>query len=748
MLGKGKKGLIWAGAAVAAAAVLFFTLVLPAVKQKAALEDLKAQAEQARETLDSGDVQGALSLYSALWEQDLTALPEQTAAEVWEGTLLSLDKSIEEASAEDVKALSKTAAALYKQSGDSAFLSALQKRESYLEAMELQAQGQYARAAASYGEAGDFLQAKALQRDCLDRELAEKADAALSKKDFPAAEKLIAQVASKALTEQLQERLLKEKTLYMASLAEKYKNRLCTGAWYTLVWGDQVFLQGDRRYDALTLPEGCESLYGGAFGVLALSQGKAFLLGDSLGASKELETIDNAVSGAVGYNHVLLLLADGSVTAAGALQYGKGEVGEWKDITAVAAGAFHSLGLQKDGAVLAAGDNSRGQCAVEEWSHITAIACGMNHSVGLCADGTVVAAGDNTYGQCNVSEWKNIRAVACGANHTLGITEDYRVVAVGDDSAGQCETEGWQGAVTVSGGAWHTVAILADGSVAATGGNGCGQCSFDTVSLFESHVALEHSSPKAGEECEYVFVGDDYAGPWLYLGDKGAVLCSIENSYSLVATRADLFCRYGVTPLGILSGGGDKPRSTASGPLLARQNSAVFAMTGDYYTFEYNADGIQLRRGAIAKNEGNAIGFAFFPDGTMGVVDPATCTAEELLSQGIRDSWVFGPLLIKDGQALDVSWNPLSFNAVTLRCAMGSVCAHHHVAIAAGKGTLADITQLFLDYGCTIAYNLDGGRSVSMTFMGKRINRTYFDDYGTRNLQDMIGFLTSDLVPD
>ena len=30
----------------------------------------------------------------------------------------------------------------------------------------------------------------------------------------------------------------------------------------------------------------------------------------------------------------------------------------------------------------------------------------------------------------------------------------------------------------------------------------------------------------------------------------------------------------------------------------------------------------------------------------------AKLTAEELLSQGVRDSWVFGPVLIVDGQAM------------------------------------------------------------------------------------------------
>ena len=52
-----------------------------------------------------------------------------------------------------------------------------------------------------------------------------------------------------------------------------------------------------------------------------------------------------------------------------------------------------------------------------------------------------------------------------------------------------------------------------------------------------------------------------------------------------------------------------------------------------------------------------------------------------------------------------------------------------------------------LDYGCEIAYNLDGGRSSMLVFMGQVVNKTAFTNKGWRGLQDMVGFLTSDLVP-
>jgi hypothetical protein len=104
--------------------------------------------------------------------------------------------------------------------------------------------------------------------------------------------------------------------------------------------------------------------------------------------------------------------------------------------------------------------------------------------------------------------------------------------------------------------------------------------------------------------------------------------------------------------------------------------------------------------------------------------------------------------LIQNGDALDISGHPLSYNDVTMRTVVGSICPYHHVAAAYGASTLAQVTADLLNYGCDIAYNLDGGRSCMMVFMGKLINRSrYITSGGWRALADMVGFLTSEQVP-
>lgn len=542
----------------------------------------------------------------------------------------------------------------------------------------------------------------------------------------------------------------KARTVDTAKLRKAWQKRFGAGTWYTAVLSDTLKVQGDPRYDSDTMPQ-ADSMFAGDFGVLLINGGVPSFYGDTLGADKEIGGMTDIVSGSVGMNHALLVHADGTVTPVGAKQYHKAEVTGWSDITAVAAGAFHSVGLDKRGFVVTAGLNADKQLETSRWRNIVAVGAGMRHTVGLLSDGHVVAAGDNSFGQCEVSGWTDIVAIACGANHTVGLKKDGTVVAAGDNSAGQCEVKTWSHVLALGAGTWHTAALLEDGRVIAAGSNENGQC--DTEDMRAFRVTEYALTPETvhGPSDEYVYVQDEKNGPWVYYSKEGAVVISLEDQYELVATRADLFCTAGVYPEGLFSGGGDvKPKGTSMGTTLAKQNHAVFAINGDYFDFGYNPDGVQIRRGTVFKNVVSdnlkSRGVAFWPDNTLRLVDPMKIDAQALVDLGIRDSWVFGPLLILDGEEQDISYSPLSYNDVTLRSAIGSICACHHIALSCGRATLAEVTKLFLDYGCDIAYNLDGGRSVWMTFMGQRVNRTYFNKSGTRNLSDMIGFLHSPKV--
>lgn len=533
-------------------------------------------------------------------------------------------------------------------------------------------------------------------------------------------------------------------------LRTKYADKVLAGAWYSLVLGDEPQLTGDRRYEDLKkvfTPE--DRVVSGLFSLIRLTDGRVELLGDTLGATKVVEEITDAKDAALGLNHGLVLHRNGTVTHLGARQYGRDAAEEWRGIVQVAAGAFHSVGLTRRGMVVAAGLNLDSQCRVSGWTNVVAVDAGLRHTVALLKSGRVVATGDNSFGQCDVSGWRDVIEIRCGGNFTVGLTADYRLLATGDNSCGQCNVSDWQEVMAFDAGLWHTVALLSDGTIVTAGANDHDQCALEGVSLFPAEEKAQRTAPVFGSETELVYIGDPKDGPWFYCSGEGSVIIAFDvDTGKMKATRADLICTYGHPPVGILSGGGDEPQRSVSASKLAKQNKAVFALTGDYFTFGYNADGLQIRRGHVFKEKKDEVGFGFFPDGSMRIIDPYEITAEELLAQGVNDSWVFGPTLIEDGLALDIHKHPLAYNDVTMRTVMASICPYHHIGAAYGSCTLAQVVENLLDYGCTIAYNLDGGRSSMMVFLGETVNRSAFLGGGWRGLQDMVGYLTSDLVPE
>lgn len=713
---------------------------------------LHARANRADEALAHGDGEEALAGYFSVIEGEnflSGALSERAVA----GVLSALQQLLDGGEAYAALLADGTferAAALFGEAGATEQAQSLNDARQYALARQLEADGALAEAAEAYRACGGYLEAGEAEQRCLDGVVLAEARAAFDGYDFVGAETLLLGVSDAARAQAQAAQFAAERDAKLGELAECYAARLGAGAWYTVLLGEQgITVMGDARYSPDALPDAADAVFAGLFGALFLRDGRVTAYGDTLGAAAEMEAADDVVSAAMGLTHALLLHRDGTVTAVGSGACGEDATESWTDVRAVAAGAFHSVGLRSDGTAVATGSNAVGQCDVGEWADIVSIAAGLNHTVGLRSDGTVVAVGDNACGQCNVADWSNVIGIACGGNHTLALTADWRVLATGDNGAGQCDVGNWTDVVAVAGGLWHTVCVRADGRLVTAGTNDNGQCPAELPTAFAATpdgTAWETTHLPA---TEVTFVADRRDGPWLYASNRGAVSIAVDDAYSLAAARADLFCTAGTTPTAILSGGGEKAAMAAPGPRLARQNSAVFAITGDFYFYGTNPDGIKMRYGQIYDDADGAQerGLAFFPDGTMRLVDPETTTAADLLAIGVQDCWTFGPVLVEQGRVGDIEGHRLVNDYRYLRSAIGTVGAHHHIAVTTGTGTLRQLAQLFVDYGCSLAYNLDGGRSVSMAFMGESVNRSYYEELGASYLRDMVGFLQSDLVP-
>ncbi|NLO83052.1 MAG: hypothetical protein GX094_08370 [Clostridiales bacterium] len=114
-------------------------------------------------------------------------------------------------------------------------------------------------------------------------------------------------------------------------------------------------------------------------------------------------------------------------------------INRWIGIKDAAIGTQHAVGLLVDGTLVTAGRSSSGQNDVEDWSDIIAISASNSNTAGLKTDGTVVVAGRDTHGQKDAEKWEDITAISVGPSFIVGLKMDGTVVTVGrflaDDEA-------------------------------------------------------------------------------------------------------------------------------------------------------------------------------------------------------------------------------------------------------------------------------------------------------------------------
>lgn len=154
---------------------------------------------------------------------------------------------------------------------------------------------------------------------------------------------------------------------------------------------------------------------------------------------------------------------------------------------------------------------------------------------------------------------------------------------------------------------------------------------------------------------------------------------------------------------------------------MAKENSAIAAINGDYYGM--GSIGVVIRNGTLynARTDGDVC--VLFYDGTMKVYQAAEFDAQKVMAAGAYQAWSFGPsLLSADGKALSSFRSPVS--GANPRTAIGYYEPGHYVFVLvdgrqAGYSdgmTMAQLSALFEKLGCKVAYNLDGGKTSVMTF--------------------------------
>lgn len=182
---------------------------------------------------------------------------------------------------------------------------------------------------------------------------------------------------------------------------------------------------------------------------------------------------------------------------------------------------------------------------------------------------------------------------------------------------------------------------------------------------------------------------------------------------------------------------------------LATKNQAIVAMTGDYYGVREQS--VVIRNGQLYRESAFDDVLVMHVDGSM-----QTYTAEDLDLQRIRDegawqAWSFGPSLLDNGQAIEQFDSKITRK--NPRSAVGYYePGHYCFVLVDGRQpeysvgmSLPELSALFEDLGCVVAYNLDGGQSSVLTFMDQTANQPY---KGGRPISDILYIADEPVITD
>jgi len=182
---------------------------------------------------------------------------------------------------------------------------------------------------------------------------------------------------------------------------------------------------------------------------------------------------------------------------------------------------------------------------------------------------------------------------------------------------------------------------------------------------------------------------------------------------------------------------------------IANAHNALCAISGD--SFGMSSRGIVIRNGELFRETTSKLDvLVLFQDGTMETFRHYDANVDAWVERGVYQVWTFGPLLLWEGHNLEGFDNPLT--VANPRSAIGYYEPGHYVFLTVdgrqegySEGmTLKGMSKLFYDLGCTQAYNLDGGQSATLTWMGQVANQP---SDGGRPISDIVYIWDEEVQP-
>ncbi|MCD8222829.1 MAG: phosphodiester glycosidase family protein [Clostridiales bacterium] len=182
---------------------------------------------------------------------------------------------------------------------------------------------------------------------------------------------------------------------------------------------------------------------------------------------------------------------------------------------------------------------------------------------------------------------------------------------------------------------------------------------------------------------------------------------------------------------------------------IAKENDAILAINGDYYGFRKR--GFVMRNGYLyrdmAQNDSGQEDLVVYEDGRLEIVTESEADASELAEAGAAQIFSFGPGLIEDGEiAVEEGSEVEQAMRSNPRTAIGEIEPLHYVFVVSDGRTkesagltLLELAEVMQELGCETAYNLDGGGSSTMWFMGGIVNHpTNGHRSGERSVSDIV----------
>lgn len=170
---------------------------------------------------------------------------------------------------------------------------------------------------------------------------------------------------------------------------------------------------------------------------------------------------------------------------------------------------------------------------------------------------------------------------------------------------------------------------------------------------------------------------------------------------------------------------------------MAEEHQASFAVNGDFYG--YRSDGIVIRNGVLYRDKpSDRECLVLYQDGTAGVIRESDTSGQELLDAGAWNVLSFGPVLVENGvpredlkDGYKVDDRNMDISGPEPRTAIGYIEKNHYlILVADGRQTgysrgmdFEEMAKVFTEHGCSLAYNLDGGGSVTLYSEGEIINQ-------------------------